>query len=63
MASCCLKPPPKVPLPALLEFVHALELEKAHSKTGEIALNLMNVDLIVLDELVAFPLKYACTAL
>ena len=36
---------------SMVELVNALEAEKAHGKAGQIALELMYVDLVILDEL------------
>jgi len=46
-----------------VELVNALELEKAHGKAGQIALKLMYVDLVVLDELGYLPFSQAGGAL
>ena len=46
-----------------VELVNALELEKAHGKAGQIALKLMYVDLVILDELGYLPFSQAGGAL
>jgi DNA replication protein DnaC len=46
-----------------VELVNALELEKAHGKAGQIALRLMYVDLVILDELGYLPFSQAGGAL
>ena len=46
-----------------VELVNTLELEKAHGKAGQIALKLMYVDLVVLDELGYLPFSQAGGAL
>ena len=46
-----------------VELVNALEAEKAHGKAGQIALKLMYVDLVILDELGYLPFSQAGGAL
>lgn len=46
-----------------VELVNALEQEKAHGKAGQIALKLMYVDLVILDELGYLPFSQAGGAL
>jgi DNA replication protein DnaC len=46
-----------------VELVNALELEKAHGKAGQMALRLMYVDLVILDELGYLPFSQAGGAL
>ena len=46
-----------------VELVNALELEKAHGKAGQIALRLMYVDMVVLDELGYLPFSASGGAL
>jgi DNA replication protein DnaC len=46
-----------------VELVNALELEKAHGKAGQIALRLMYVDLVILDELGYLPFSQTGGAL
>ena len=46
-----------------VELVNALELEKATSRTGQIANRLMHVDLVILDELGYLPFSQAGGAL
>lgn len=46
-----------------VELVNVLELEKAHGKAGQIALKLMYVDLVILDELGYLPFSQAGGAL
>ena len=46
-----------------VELVNALEAEKAHNKAGQIALKLMYVDLVILDELGYLPFSQAGGAL
>jgi DNA replication protein DnaC len=45
------------------ELVNALELEKAAGKQGRLALSLMSVDLVILDELGYLPFSQAGGAL
>ena len=46
-----------------VELVNALEMEKARGKSGQIALKLMYVDLVILDELGYLPFSQAGGAL
>ena len=46
-----------------MELVNALELEKANGKAGQMALKLMYVDLVILDELGYLPFSQAGGAL
>ena len=46
-----------------VELVNALEQEKAHGKAGQIAIKLMYVDMVILDELGYLPFSQAGGAL